>query len=273
MTELLNVVIAMPWLIVTFGTDDGSAGGGVGNTKMESNAVQVPLMFLPPWALYRGMAMLHGTPGDYENVSDLFDPEKDFVLVMIMMVVSGAFWMGLLYFAEVMAPRVLAWREEKKLRNVDPTVWAESDEIGDTSPKYAKAPVIVDPKVDFQNVKRAFYVPGGGDIKHMAAVNNVSFKVEAGVVFGLLGHNGAGKSTLLNIMWGKVPPSSGDIKINNTYSVITQLESARRCMGNCPQANILFNNLTCEEVLTAFCNLGGVPADQIEPQVEEKKNI
>ena len=39
-------------------------------------------------------------------------------------------------------------------------------------------------------------------------------------------------------------------------------------MGNCPQANILFNNLTCEEVLEAFCNLGGVPPEQIPVQVD-----
>ena len=49
------------------------------------------------------------------------------------------------------------------------------------------------------------------------AVNNLSFSVNKGDVYGFLGPNGAGKSTTLRMVLGLVHPSSGTISINNTF--------------------------------------------------------
>ena len=60
--------------------------------------------------------------------------------------------------------------------------------------------------LEIKNLHKTF---GGGK----PALNDVSFSVERGEVFGLLGHNGAGKSTALGIMLGMVRPDSGDVTI------------------------------------------------------------
>ena len=46
------------------------------------------------------------------------------------------------------------------------------------------------------------------------AVDNLSLRIEAGTIYGLLGHNGAGKSTTIGMMLGQVVPDSGRVLIN-----------------------------------------------------------
>ncbi|WP_293914395.1 ABC transporter ATP-binding protein [Deinococcus sp.] len=62
--------------------------------------------------------------------------------------------------------------------------------------------------LDAQHLTRRF----GG----LVAVNDVSFQVRRGEVFGLIGPNGAGKTTLFNLMTGLTPPSSGTLRFGNT---------------------------------------------------------
>ena len=62
-----------------------------------------------------------------------------------------------------------------------------------------------EPAVSVRNVSKRF-----GD---RAAVDNVSFEVKRGEVYGLLGPNGAGKTTLLGILAGVVTPTSGTVRI------------------------------------------------------------
>jgi len=58
--------------------------------------------------------------------------------------------------------------------------------------------------IEIQNLKKHF-----DDIK---AVNDLSFKINKGEIFGLLGPNGAGKTTTINMMVGLLKPTSGEIK-------------------------------------------------------------
>jgi ABC-2 type transport system ATP-binding protein len=84
--------------------------------------------------------------------------------------------------------------------------------------------------------------------KTVTAVNDVSFEVMKGEIFGLLGSNGAGKSTLIRILTTLLSPTSGQAFVNN-YDITTDQEKIRSIIGVCPQ------NYTSDVELTAYDNL------------------
>ena len=90
------------------------------------------------------------------------------------------------------------------------------------------------------------------------AVDGVSFKVEAGEIFGLLGPNGAGKSTLIRMLVTLMPPTSGTARING-FDVRKKADDVRRSIGVIPQAMTSDLELTVEENLVIFAKLYGVP--------------
>ena len=63
--------------------------------------------------------------------------------------------------------------------------------------------------VSVRNLVKTFPIKDG----YVRAVNDISFNVKKGEIFGLLGVNGAGKSTTLNILSGLITPDSGKVKI------------------------------------------------------------
>jgi ABC-2 type transport system ATP-binding protein len=71
------------------------------------------------------------------------------------------------------------------------------------------------------------------------AVNNISFDIHKGEIFGFLGPNGAGKTTTIKILTGLLKPDEGRVTINcNDYG---------RSIGFCPQHIVIWENLTCFE--------------------------
>ncbi len=100
------------------------------------------------------------------------------------------------------------------------------------------------------------------------AVDNVSFSVKDGEIFGLLGPNGAGKSTLIRMMTTLIPITAGKAFING-YDVQSDPDAARRSMGVIPQAMTSDIDLTVEENLNIYAKLYGVPAAQRKHNVDE----
>ncbi len=98
------------------------------------------------------------------------------------------------------------------------------------------------------------------------AVDDVSFNVHQGEIFGLLGPNGAGKSTLIRMMTTLLPLTGGRALING-FDVAKDPDSARQCMGVIPQALTSDIDLTVEENLSIYAKLYGVPA------ADRKRNI
>lgn len=92
-------------------------------------------------------------------------------------------------------------------------------------------------------------------------------RIPPGECFGLLGVNGAGKTTTFKMLTGEVLPDSGDALIAG-YSVLTQLQSARRRMGYCPQFEALPAAMTGREVLYMYARLRGVPEAHISSMTE-----
>ena len=86
------------------------------------------------------------------------------------------------------------------------------------------------------------------------AVNDVSFGVAPGEIFGLLGANGAGKSTLLKCALGLVRPTSGEILVDGLHAARQPLETRRR-IGYLPEELRLYERLTGWEFLELVCGL------------------
>jgi len=74
---------------------------------------------------------------------------------------------------------------------------------------------------------------------NITAVNNISFEIFRGEIFGFLGPNGAGKTTTIKMMSGLMEPDSG--------RVIIDCEDNGRSIGLCPQHIVIWENLTCLE--------------------------
>lgn len=79
--------------------------------------------------------------------------------------------------------------------------------------------------------------------RSLVAVNNLSFKIPRGEIYGLLGPNGAGKTTTLRMLATLIKPNSGDAKING-HSIVSDSAQVRRTIG------FLTSELRLEEVFT-----------------------
>ena len=100
------------------------------------------------------------------------------------------------------------------------------------------------------------------------AVDDVSFSVAEGEIFGLLGPNGAGKSTLIRMMTTLIDITAGAARIRG-FDVKQHPDEARRAIGVIPQAMTSDLDLTVEENLHIYAKLYGVPAKERKRSIEE----
>lgn len=98
-----------------------------------------------------------------------------------------------------------------------------------------------------------------GDIR---AVDDISFEVEKGEIFGFLGHNGAGKTTTVRLLNGLLAPSGGSCQVGG-FSPVTQGTELRSKTGVLPETPSVDERLTGRENLTFFSHLYQVPEDRI----------
>ncbi|MBU0731587.1 ATP-binding cassette domain-containing protein [Patescibacteria group bacterium] len=119
--------------------------------------------------------------------------------------------------------------------------------------------------VDVQNLTRKFKLKGG---KKITAVDNVSFSIEDGEIFGFLGPNGAGKSTTINILATIDKATSGDATVNH-FSVSKNKDEVRKSIGIVFQDSSLDDRLTALENLKFHALLYGVNKNDFEKRVNE----
>ena len=90
------------------------------------------------------------------------------------------------------------------------------------------------------------------------AVDNVTFEVKAGEVFGLLGPNGAGKTTTLRMLGGLIPPSSGTVTIDGQPFTRANGGALRARIGFLTETPGLWDSLTVADNLRIYARLFGV---------------
>jgi ABC-2 type transport system ATP-binding protein len=90
------------------------------------------------------------------------------------------------------------------------------------------------------------------------AVDDVTFEVEAGEVFGLLGPNGAGKTTTLRILGGLIPPTSGEVRLGEVVLDRRTGAQLRARIGFLPETPGLWDQLTVLDNVTVYARLFGM---------------
>ena len=98
------------------------------------------------------------------------------------------------------------------------------------------------------------------------AVDDVSFTVEDGQIYGLLGPNGAGKSTIMNILTGYLSATGGQVTVAG-HPLPEEADEAKACVGYLPEQPPLYPEMTVGEYLNFVAELKKVPRAQRKEQV------
>ena len=117
-----------------------------------------------------------------------------------------------------------------------------------------------EPAIVVKNLSRHF-----GDFK---AVDNISFEVNRGEIFGFLGPNGAGKSTTIRMLNGLLLPTSGEGRVGG-FDIIRQNEQIKSHIGYMSQRFSLYEDLTAAENLDFFGGVYGLSASRLKERITE----
>jgi len=139
---------------------------------------------------------------------------------------------------------------------------------------YKKPENIINPDSEFSievnNLRKVFR--GKKYIDDVIAVDDISFKVKSGELFGFLGPNGAGKTTTIQMLIGLIKPTSGTAVING-YDVNDALSHIKELIGVCPQEPAVFKNLTGKENIELFGKLHLMKKSEIDERINNLLKI
>ena len=102
----------------------------------------------------------------------------------------------------------------------------------------------------------------------LRAVDNISFAVEAGEVFGFLGHNGAGKTTTIRMLSGQLRPSSGRARVAGC-DIVTEQERLKSLVGVVSENQNLYERMSGRENLAFAARLYGTDHGRIDEALDQ----
>jgi len=114
--------------------------------------------------------------------------------------------------------------------------------------------------IEIENLTKKF--------KKLTAVDDISFKVKKGEIYGLLGPNGAGKTTSIKAILGLIIKNSGSIKING-HDITKNPIKSRKNIGYLPEQFTFYDNLTPLQTLNFFSELMGYDKFKNESLLKE----
>lgn len=120
------------------------------------------------------------------------------------------------------------------------------------------------PSIVVENVSKTFRDFWGRP--KVCAVQDITFSVNPGEVYGLLGPNGSGKSTTLKMILGLLYPTRGHIRVFGCSPRDVKIKSR---IGYLPEESYLYPYLTCEETLLFYGRLFDLPPDQLRERIEQ----
>jgi ABC-2 type transport system ATP-binding protein len=114
--------------------------------------------------------------------------------------------------------------------------------------------------IEVSNLKKRF--------ESILAVNDITFEVEKGQVFGFLGPNGAGKTTTIRLLTGLTRPTSGTITVAGR-NVVKEPDKAKERIGVVPEISNLYDEMSAWDNLIFSAQLYGVSKDEREKRAKE----
>ena len=180
------------------------------------------------------------------------------------------------YLDEVRCCERVAFLDQGKVRGIDtperileefrdifmPPPISSAKEEGTDDPGNTTTP----PEESSENVIEVEHlVKAFGDFH---AVDDISFTVKKGEIFGFLGANGAGKTTAMHMLTGLNQPTSGTGRVVG-YDIRTEHEQIKRHIGYMSQKFSLYEDLTVAENIRLFAGIYGMKSDEVKVKTDQ----
>ena len=120
--------------------------------------------------------------------------------------------------------------------------------------------------IEVKDLKKIF--KGKRSMPDVTAVDGISFHVEKGEFFGLLGTNGAGKTTTIRMLTGTLNPTQGIATVGG-YNINSELQNIKEMISVCPQEPAVYKFLTGLGNIKFFADLHLMPKKLVEERAEE----
>ena len=171
------------------------------------------------------------------------------------------------YLDEVRRCERVAFLSEGRLMGIDtPEVILERFASIFNPPGIVKSVAVAQQHTGQENVIEVEHlVKAFGDFH---AVDDISFSVRKGEIFGFLGANGAGKTTAMHMLTGLNQPTSGTGRVCG-YDIRTQYEDIKRHIGYMSQKFSLYEDLTVAENIRLFAGIYGMKDDEIARKTDD----
>src|SRR3954465_4615391 len=116
------------------------------------------------------------------------------------------------------------------------------------------------PVIELRHLTRSF--------GHLVAVNDVSFSVSRGAIYGLLGPNGSGKSTIIRMLCGVLAPTAGGATVMG-YDIVADAEIIKRRIGHMSQKFSLYSDLSVRENIDFYGRIYGLSPQRLRERTDD----